>query len=56
MIGIAIPSFVMAPLLTLVFGVHLRWLPVGGWDGGALPNLVLPVLSLALPQIAQSRG
>lgn len=53
MIGIAIPSFVMAPLLTLLFGVHLRWLPVGGWGGGALPFLVLPVLSLALPQVAQ---
>ena len=53
MIGIAIPSFVMAPLLTLVFGVYLGWLPVGGWGGGALPFLILPVLSLALPQVAQ---
>ena len=35
MIGIAIPNFVMAPLLTLVFGVYLGWLPVGGWGGGA---------------------
>lgn len=53
MIGIAIPNFVMAPLLTLVFGVYLGWLPVGGWGGGALPFLVLPVLSLALPQVAR---
>ena len=35
MVGIAIPSFVMAPLLTLVFGVYLGWLPAGGWGGGA---------------------
>jgi oligopeptide transport system permease protein len=60
MVGIAIPSFVMAPLLTLIFGVHLGWLPVGGWGGGALPFLILPVVSLALPQVAQvarlSRG
>ena len=56
MVGIAIPSFVMAPLLTLVFGVYLGWLPVGGWGGGALPFLILPVVSLALPQVAQSRG
>jgi oligopeptide transport system permease protein len=60
MIGIAIPNFVMAPLLTLVFGVYLGWLPVGGWGGGALPFLILPVVSLALPQVARvarlSRG
>ena len=35
MVGIAIPSFVMAPLLTLLFGVYLGWLPAGGWGGGA---------------------
>ena len=35
MTGIAIPNFVMAPLLTLIFGVWLRWLPVAGWNGGA---------------------
>jgi oligopeptide transport system permease protein len=52
MTGITIPNFVMAPLLTLIFGVWLSWLPVAGWDGGAPRNLVLPVIALALPQIA----
>jgi oligopeptide transport system permease protein len=52
MTGITIPNFVMAPLLTLVFGVHLGLLPVAGWNGGAPQNLVLPVIALALPQIA----
>jgi oligopeptide transport system permease protein len=52
MTGIAIPNFVMAPLLTLIFGVYLSWLPVAGWGGGAPRNLVLPVIALALPQIA----
>lgn len=52
MTGITIPNFVMAPLLTLVFGVYLNWLPVGGWGGGALANKVLPITALALPQIA----
>jgi oligopeptide transport system permease protein len=42
----------MAPLLTLIFGVWLSWLPVAGWNGGAAQNLVLPVIALALPQIA----
>jgi oligopeptide transport system permease protein len=45
----ALPSFVTAPLLVLVFGLSLGWLPVSGWNEGALPNLVLPVIALALP-------
>lgn len=52
MIGIAIPNFVLAPIMTLVIGVYLNLLPVGGWNDGALENMILPVLSLALPQIA----
>jgi oligopeptide transport system permease protein len=52
MTGIAIPNFVVAPVLSLVLGVYLGLLPVGGWGGGALRNMVLPVVALALPQIA----
>ena len=59
MVGITIPTFVTAPLLTLIFGVYgvhlLGWdisLPVGGWNQGALRNMILPVIVLALPQIA----
>lgn len=52
MIGITIPNFVMAPLLTLVFGIYLGWLPVAGLGEGSLRNLVLPVIALSLPQIA----
>ncbi|OSQ38325.1 oligopeptide ABC transporter permease OppB [Thalassospira mesophila] len=51
MTGITIPNFVMAPLLTLVFGVYLRWLPVGGWEQG-FDQVILPIIALALPQIA----
>jgi len=52
MTGISIPNFVMAPLLLLVFAVYLPWLPAGGWNGGAPSHLVLPVIALALPQVA----
>ena len=59
MIGITVPSFVIAPLLQLIFGiygVHLFGLdvslPVGGWNKGAPANLVLPVIVLALGPIA----
>lgn len=51
-LGIALPSLVIAPLLALVFGVKLRWLPVGGWGSGSVRTLILPVLALALPLIA----
>ncbi|KKJ76397.1 oligopeptide transporter permease [Kiloniella litopenaei] len=51
MTGITIPNFVMAPLLTLVFGVYLHMLPVGGWGDG-MSQAILPIIALALPQIA----
>lgn len=50
MTGIVIPNFVMAPLLTLIFSVYLRLLPVGGYGG--IEYLVLPVIALSLPQVA----
>jgi oligopeptide transport system permease protein len=52
MLGITIPTFVTAPILTLLLGIYAGWLPVGGWNGGAPANMVLPVTVLALPQIA----
>ena len=51
-VGICIPSFVTAPLLQLLFASKLGWLPTAGWDDGAVPNLIMPVAVLALPQIA----
>jgi oligopeptide transport system permease protein len=52
MTGIALPAFVTAPVLALMFGLYLRLLPVAGWEDGSLRNLVLPVVALALPQVA----
>jgi len=52
MTGISIPNFVMAPILILLFAVYLGWLPAGGLGDGGLEYLILPVISLALPQIA----
>ncbi len=52
MTGISVPNFVMAPLLILLFGVYLKWLPAGGWNGGALLNTILPIVALTLPYIA----
>jgi oligopeptide transport system permease protein len=51
-LAVALPSFVTGPLLALVFGLGLHWLPVAGWEHGAPRYLVLPVLTLALPVAA----
>ena len=49
-LGLTIPSFVLAPLMQLLFGLKLGWLPVGGTGG--VSHYVLPVATLALPQLA----
>jgi oligopeptide transport system permease protein len=48
--GITVPTFVVAPILSLVFGVWLRVLPAGGWDSPA--SMILPAFTLGLPQVA----
>jgi oligopeptide transport system permease protein len=50
--GITIPNFVVAPLLTLLLAIRFDWLPAGGWGEGAWDHKLLPVVTLALPQIA----
>ena len=45
MIGICMPSFLLGPLLVLVFGIYLDWLPVSGW--GDIPgDKLLPAITL----------
>lgn len=50
--GLVLPTFVTAPLLVLLFGVTLKWLPVSGWEEGRIADLVLPVIALSLPTAA----
>ncbi|MFU0507141.1 oligopeptide ABC transporter permease OppB [Pseudaminobacter sp. NGMCC 1.201702] len=50
--GSTIPTFVIAPVIQLLFGLTWKLLPIGGWGEGALLNKVGPVLTLSLPQIA----
>ena len=51
-LGIALPSFVVLPFLGLLFGVHLHWLPVAGFEPGSVRHLLLPVAALSLPPLA----
>jgi oligopeptide transport system permease protein len=50
--GSTIPTFVIAPAYQLLFGLALKWSPVGGWGDGALVNKIGPVITLSLPFIA----
>ena len=50
--GITTPNFVVAPLLSLLFGVILGWVPAGGWSGADPRYWILPIITLALPQVA----
>ena len=45
MTGICMPSFLLGPLLVLVFGIYLEWLPVTGW-GDSAGDKILPALTL----------
>ncbi|MCZ6855085.1 MAG: ABC transporter permease subunit [Gammaproteobacteria bacterium] len=46
-VGIALPTIIVAPLLVLIFGVALGWLPTGGL--GSFKHYILPPIALALP-------
>ena len=52
MTGISIPVFVIAPVLVLLLAVNLHWLPAGWSSTQGAERFILPVISLALPQIA----
>ena len=44
MTGICIPTFVMGPILVLVFGIHFGWFNASGWYGPA--DRILPCFTL----------
>lgn len=45
MVGICMPSFLLGPLLVLLFGIWLEWLPVSGW-GYSAGDKILPSITL----------
>lgn len=57
MLGVSVPSFWLALMLIVLFGVHLEWLPTGGFVPFSenpiawARSMVLPSFSLALLQI-----
>ena len=51
MVGISVPNFVLGPVLVLVFGLTLYWLPPALWEGFGR-HLVLPVITLSAVYMA----
>ena len=47
-----LPNFVMAPILVLIFTLYLGWLPGGGWEGGQIQFIIMPVIALSTSYIA----
>ena len=47
-----LPNFVLAPILVLVFTLWLGWLPGGGWRGGQVEYVILPVVALGTSYMA----
>jgi oligopeptide transport system permease protein len=50
--GSVLPSFVLGPLLVLVFAIMLKWLPAGGWDGFNWRFMILPIALLTFINVA----
>lgn len=50
LLAISLPSFIIGPLLILVFSLYLKWLPVGGW--GSVSQCILPAITLGAPYMA----
>lgn len=48
----ALPNFVMAPILVIIFTWQLGWLPGGGWNGGQWQYVVMPVIALSTSYMA----
>ncbi|MFI3291483.1 MAG: ABC transporter permease [Opitutales bacterium] len=46
LMGVCLPSFVVAPILILIFSLKLGWLPAIGWGG--IKEAILPAFSLSL--------
>lgn len=50
--ALALPTFIVGPLLILVFCLYLNWIPITGLANGSATSLILPVATLSLPLIA----
>ncbi|MBD1573738.1 oligopeptide ABC transporter permease OppB [Vibrio sp. S17_S38] len=52
MLGVVMPSFVLAPVLIYIFSINLGWFPAGGWKGGGFQFMFLPMVGMSLLYVA----
>ncbi|ENM3811745.1 MULTISPECIES: oligopeptide ABC transporter permease OppB [Vibrio] len=52
MLGVVMPSFVLAPVLIYIFAIQFSLFPAGGWQGGGFEYMALPVLGMSLLYVA----
>ena len=50
--GSAVPSFVLGPVLIIIFAIGLKWLPAGGWNNFELRFMVLPIALLTIINVS----
>ena len=51
-VGSAVPSFVIGPVLIIVFAILLKWLPAGGWHDFELRFMILPMVLLTFINVS----
>ena len=51
-IGSAVPSFVLGPVMIIVFAILLKWLPAGGWHDFELRFMILPIALLTIINVS----
>ena len=56
-VGSAVPSFVMGPVMIMVFAIGLhsigfKWLPAGGWNNFEVRFMVLPIALLTIINVS----
>lgn len=51
-IGSAVPSFVIGPVLVLIFAIWLPWLPSGGWNEFEAKYMVMPIALLTFINVS----
>ncbi|MFG0604713.1 oligopeptide ABC transporter permease OppB [Vibrio mimicus] len=52
MLGVVMPSFVLAPVLIYIFAINFNIFPAGGWQDGGFQYMALPVLGMSLLYVA----
>ncbi len=51
-VGSAVPSFVLGPVMIIIFAIVLKWLPAGGWHDFELRFMVLPIALLTIINVS----